>query len=213
MKTPELVEALSSDLPPIGPHAVEARLARGIGVGAAVSFLAMWMWLGFRPDLSSAAMTADYWMKFAYTLALAVFAFWAIDRLARPARTAGLPSLGLALVVAVLFAIAIAQLMASPPGARHHLMMGSSASVCPWRIAALSLPIFVGTFWSLRALAPTRLVLAGAIAGLGSGALGAWVYAFHCDESAMPFVAIFYTLAMVLMGAVGAALARRILRW
>lgn len=85
--------------------------------------------------------------------------------------------------------------------------------VCPWRIALLSLPVFVGTLWSLRALAPTRLVLSGAVAGFASGALGAWIYAFHCDESAAPFVLIFYTLGISAVGAAGAALATRILRW
>jgi len=85
--------------------------------------------------------------------------------------------------------------------------------VCPWLIVAVSLPIFAGTFWSLRALAPTRPVFAGAVAGFASGALGAWVYAFHCDESAAPFVLVFYTLGIAALSASGALIARRLLRW
>ena len=69
--------------------------------------------------------------------------------------------------------------------------------------SSLSLPICAGTLWSLRALAPTHLIVAGAVAGFASGALGAWIYAFHCDESAMPFVLIFYTLGIALVGATG----------
>ncbi len=99
--------------------------------------------------------------------------------------------------------MAATQLMDAAPAARTHLIMGSSADVCPWRIIVLSLPICAGTLWSLRALAPTRLIVAGAVAGFGSGALGAWIYAFHCDESAMPFVFIFYTLGIALVGALG----------
>jgi hypothetical protein len=43
--------------------------------------------------------------------------------------------------------------------------------------------------------------------------LGAWIYAFHCDESAAPFVLVFYTLGIAALSALGALIARRLLRW
>jgi hypothetical protein len=46
-----------------------------------------------------------------------------------------------------------------------------------------------------------------------AGAAGAWVYAFHCDESAAPFVAIWYTLGIALVGALGGMLGQWLLRW
>jgi hypothetical protein len=99
------------------------------------------------------------------------------------------------------------------PDARMHLMMGSSANVCPWRIIVLSLPILVGALWGMRGLAPVHLVRAGLAAGVLAGAAGAFVYAFHCDESAAPFVAIFYTLGIAAAGVIGAVLGRFALRW
>ncbi|MGB8366583.1 MAG: NrsF family protein [Rhizomicrobium sp.] len=213
MKTDELIDSLSRDVPPVTRHAVFSRLAGGIGAGAVLSFLAMWTWLGIRPDLASAAATSPYWIKFSYTLALALFGLWTTERLSRPAASCATPAFGALIALGILFAMAAAQLMGAAPAARAHLIMGSSADVCSWRIIILSLPICAGTLWSLRALAPTRLIVAGAVAGFGSGALGAWIYAFHCDESAMPFVFIFYTLGIALVGALGAVLARRILRW
>jgi hypothetical protein len=104
-------------------------------------------------------------------------------------------------------------MMHTEPSARMHLLMGHSAMVCPWLIVALSLPIFAGTFWSLQPLAPTRPVFAGAVAGFASGALGAWIYAFRCDETAAPFLLVFFTFGMAVVGLAGALVARRLLRW
>ena len=44
------------------------------------------------------------------------------------------------------------------------------------------LPVFVATLWAMKGLAPTRLALAGAAAGLLAGAVGAVVYTLHCPE-------------------------------
>ena len=86
MKTDELIADLSTTLAPVPRHWVWLRLAQGAGAGALVSFVVLWAWLGFRPDLGHAVDTSMYWMKFFYTLSLALFAFWATERLARPAR-------------------------------------------------------------------------------------------------------------------------------
>ncbi len=57
------------------------------------------------------------------------------------------------------------------------------------------------------------MTLAGAVAGVLAGAIGTFVYAFHCNESAMPFVAIWYTLGIAAVGVLGALLGRVTLRW
>jgi hypothetical protein len=65
----------------------------------------------------------------------------------------------------------------------------------------------------LRQLAPTRLRLAGAGAGLLAGALGATVYGLHCPETGAAFVATWYSLGVATWAAIGAALGPRLLRW
>ncbi len=213
MKTDDVIDDLTRDLAPVPRHALSLRLALGVGIGAAVSAIVMVVWLGIRPDLMQAAATRAYWMKFFYTALLAIFAFWTTGRLARPGSRADWAFAGIGGVFLILLAMAAMRLMHAPPDARMPLIMGHSSHVCPWLIAVLSLPIFVGAIWSLRGLAPTRLILTGVIAGLASGALGAWIYAFHCDESAAPFVLTFYTLGIALLGMAGAAIARPLLRW
>lgn len=213
MKTDDLIADLSETLTPVPRHAVLWRLVQGTGAGALVSFLILWAWLGFRPDLAQAVDTSMYWVKFFYTLSLALFAFWATERLARPSSKAGWPLFGVAFVILALTFLSGMRMMHTPADERMHVLMGHSSHVCPFLIAILSVPIFIGTFWSLRALAPTRTVLAGAVAGFASGALGAWIYAFRCDETTAPFLLVFFTLGMALVGLAGAAIARRVLRW
>lgn len=213
MKTSELIASLSGDLKPVSRFTLFWRLSGAVILGAVLSFLMMWAWLGFRPDLAAAVYTPAYWLKFLYTLALACLAYATTARLARPATRADGPALGLLAVIAILVLVAGAQTILTPPAERLALMMGHSSRVCPWRIAIVSLPIFVTTFGGVRALAPTRLMLAGAAAGLAAGALGAWIYAFHCDETSAPFLLVFYTAGIMLVGAVGGLFGKLLLRW
>ena len=213
MKTDDLIAALSQDLDPAPPRMVGSRIALGLGLGAVASVALMVLWLGVRADLMPAMMTGPFWMKFAYAFFVAVFGFGLIDRLARPDGEGGIFGPMILVPLAVMIALAVWQLIGLNHAERMVLMMGSSAQVCARNIVILSLPIFVGLFWSLRILAPTRLTLAGAVAGVLAGAAGTVIYEFHCTEFAAPFVAIWYTLGIAAVGLLGALLGRLLLRW
>jgi hypothetical protein len=213
MKTDDLISALATGLDPMPKRAMTSRLALGLGLGAVASAALMVLWLGVRPDLMPAMHTGPFWMKFAYTLSVAVLGFGLIDRLARPDGEGGIFGPLILAPLGVMIALAAWQLIGEPRAVRMHLMMGQSYQVCARNIVVLTLPIFIGLFWSLRALAPTRLTLTGGIAGVLAGATGTFIYAFHCTESAAPFVAIWYTLGIAACGLVGALLGRVLLRW
>ena len=213
MQTDELIGRLAADARPVRRGALPLRLAVALLAGVALSFAVMFPWLGLRPDLQAAAGTSAYWAKFAYALLLAAAGFWAAERLARPggrAKVQGMVMLVPFLAVAMLAAV---QLLAAPPARQMTLWFGASWSLCPWRIVVLSLPILAAVLWAVRGMAPTRLALAGLACGLTAGAAGAWVYGFHCDETAMPFLALWYTLGVAVTGALGALVARPVLRW
>ncbi len=213
MKTDALIDSLAERAAPVSAaHGVRI-LALGAGGGALVSAAVMMLWLGMRPDTAEAMATGAYWMKFFYTLLFACFGFWTIERLARPGTSSRRPMILEALPFAAIALLALVRLMQIPAQMRMPMAMGHSSHVCPWRIVILALPIFAGTFWSLRKLAPTRPMISGLAAGLGAGALGAFIYAFHCDESAAAFVALWYTLGIGLVGVAGALLGRFLLRW
>jgi hypothetical protein len=67
--------------------------------------------------------------------------------------------------------------------------------------------------WALRKGAPTRLKLSGAVAGIVAGGLGAADYALGCKSDTIPFIAIWYGLAIALCAAIGALFGPRLLRW
>jgi hypothetical protein len=62
-------------------------------------------------------------------------------------------------------------------------------------------------------MAPTRLRLAGAAAGLLAGGVAATVYGLHCQEMTAAFVVTWYSLGVAASVAVGALLGPRLLRW
>ncbi|PSD28791.1 hypothetical protein C7E18_00315 [Stenotrophomonas maltophilia] len=55
--------------------------------------------------------------------------------------------------------------------------------------------------------------MAGALCGLLAGALGALGYTVACVNDGAGFVTAWYSLAVLLIAALGSALGRRFLRW
>jgi len=213
VQTDDLIANLSSDARPAGWKSARMRLLWPLAIGAIASFAAMDLWLGIRPDLSHAMTTSAYWMKFAYTLGLAVVALLIVMRLARPGADAARRMKLLIIPVGTIAALTAFALARVPDGSREHLLFGASSAVCPWRIVALSLPLLAAAMAGMRRLAPTQLGLAGVAAGLLAGAAGAWIYAFHCDESAAPFVAVWYTFGIGAVAVLGGLLGKWLLRW
>lgn len=211
MKTATLIDLLARGAGP-APRAVAARrLVPAALAGVLLSAALALAVLG--PVPAAMFATPAPWLKLLYTGALAVAAGWLAARLARPVPRLQRPR---AAVLAVLGAMALLgglALLAAAPGERLVALMGHSALACPWNVAALSLPALAAALWALRGLAPTRPRAAGFAAGLLAGALGALGYALSCVESSPAFVAVWYTLGMLLAAALGAALGPRVLRW
>jgi hypothetical protein len=154
-----------------------------------------------------------FWMKFGYAALTGLVLAGVLTRLARPAVRLGVLALVAGAPLLAVTAMAVLRLVNAPPQMQHELLMGHSSSLCPWRILVIGLPPLVGAVWAVRGLAPTRLLPAGLVAGGCAGALGAAIYAFACSETSAPFLAIWYTLGMALVAAVGATAGSRLLRW
>jgi hypothetical protein len=213
MRTDELIDVLARDASPVARGTVRRSLMIAVGCAAAVSLAILLGWLGMRPDIHTAMRTMPFWMKATYTLALAASGFWLTYRLARPeGRTGRAWALPL-LVIAVLAGLSAIELAGTPRADWRALVMGHSWTLCPIRILAISAPVFALAMWALRRLAPTRLMLAGAAAGLLAGGVGATVYGLACDETAATFTLTWYTLAIGLSAGLGALLGRRLLAW
>lgn len=212
MKTDDLIRALSADgAAPV--RSLEARFATMIVPGfliAAALFLTI---LGPRPDAASAIGSMRFEFKFVVTLLLAACSALLVLRLARPAAALTPGALALASVPAILFMGVFAELILVPPSLWEARLVGANALVCMMSIPLFALPVLAAALCALRAGAPTRPGLAGIVAGLFAGGLGAALYAAHCPDDSPLFVATWYSLAIGIVAIVGGVLGRRILRW
>jgi hypothetical protein len=213
MNTDELVQMLARGLEPTPPGVAQRRWTLALAASVPVAACLMLITLGLRPDLLQVATLPMFWLKLALPLALCAGALRVAARLARPGATLGASAVWLVIPVAVIWSVAAFALLGAAPATRPALLFGETWQACPLYIASLSVPMLLATLWALRGLAPTRLRLAGAAAGLLSGAAAAGVYALHCPELAAPFIAVWYVLGMLLPAVVGALVGPRVLRW
>lgn len=213
MKTDDLVTLLAAGEGRVARHAAARRYAMAIAAGVVAATLLMLALLGVRPDLAAAAQLPMFWAKIGYVGSLAVASLLAVLRLSQPGAHLDRVLIALAVPVVAMWALAAYVLADAEPGERMGLMLGATWAVCPFLIAMLSAPMFAATLWAMRDLAPTRLPLAGAAAGLLSGTIGGLVYCLHCPEMAAPFIGTWYLIGMLIPAAVGALLGRRLLRW
>ncbi len=213
MKTDELISLLAATPDPVPTHVVERRFAIALAAGLPLTALLMLLTMGLRADLAQAVAQGAFWMKLAFTAFLALGALALTEQLSRPGAKVGFAWVLIAAPLLVVWLVAAASLITTLPEHRLGLVQGSSWGTCALNISVLSVPLFIVTFWCVKGLAPTRLTLTGAAAGLLSGALGALVYALHCTESAAPFLGIWYVLGIAIPTAIGATLGSRLLRW
>lgn len=213
MKTDDLITALAADFSPVDPTQADRRFFVKLAVGAMVALAAMLVFMGTRADLNTAAFSSMFWMKLLFPASLAVAALVALRRLSYPGMRLGRAPAAAALAVTLVWLIAGLVLLTAPAGERLALVLGETWIECPVSITLLSIPALGLAFWATRELAPTRLSLAGAAAGLFAGAVAALAYALHCPETQAPFLAVWYVLGMLIPTGAGALLGRRFLHW
>ena len=213
MRTDDLIAQLSDNLPVAPRHAAMKRLCRALAIGGLVAFGLLLAALGLRPDFVQASDTAPFWMKWMFTLSLMWASAVVVRRLGDPGTRVGLAWLGVGAPIAIVATMAVGELLAAPRAQCAGLILGQTSSRCVVAILALAIPVFVALLWAFKRLAPTRLRLTGAAAGVLSGSAGAAVYAFACPEVSAAFMITWYTAGILAAGGLGALLGPRALRW
>ncbi|HEX8009877.1 MAG TPA: DUF1109 domain-containing protein [Casimicrobiaceae bacterium] len=213
MKTDELVTLLATGAGAVESDAAARRYATALGWGAFGATLLMAIVLGVRPDIGAAARLPMFWIKLAFAASVAVGSLLAASRLSRPGARLGWVPGALAARVLALWLLAAWVLLGAPAPERADLVMGRTWKYCLVSIPMLLVPALVAMWWAMKGLAPTRLALAGAAAGLLAGAIGALVFALYCPEMAAPFIGVWYVAGMLIPAAVGALLGPLVLRW
>jgi hypothetical protein len=211
MKTDALIRALALDAArPVWPvgRIMGVALAAGCTAAGALFLLA----LRTRPDLSAAFSSSAFCLKLAVTTCLGVTAAAALGQVARPVgRNRALRGLALA---PLLLAVGVAAELAEwPVDSWAPRLLGRNAPHCLALIPLLSALPAVLLLWALKRTAPARPGLAGMVAGLTASGIGATLYALTCPDDSPLFVAVWYSIAVVIVSGVCFLIGRRWLRW
>lgn len=211
MRTEELIRALAADAArPAVPinRLLTAALVAGVALSAAL-FLAT---LHARPDVVAGAVTPAFCFKLIVTLALTVTSGVLLSEVARPLPRARSHRV-LVLAPVLLVGGVVFELLTVPASGWSARLIGHNASHCLSLVPLLSIAPVTCLLFALRRGAPARPGLAGAIAGLVSGGLGASLYALTCPDDSALFVATWYTIAIAAVTSVSALIGHRVLRW
>lgn len=213
MKTDELINALAADAaasePPIG-----RTIAVAVALGAIAAAAVFLMIAGVRADFGFVATHSwRFVLKFVFTLAVLIPALALVRRLARPDGDASSLWMWLALPAALMASAAGYELIDAGAASVSGIVFLPNWSKCLVLIPTLSITPLAAILYALKSGAPANPALAGAVGGLLSGAIGATLYASHCDADSPLFVAVWYPLGIAAMTALGALIGSRLLRW
>lgn len=177
---------------------------------AAVVFLVT---LGPRPDIAAAAQTPRFLFKFVVTITLAASAFGLVRSLSRPEESWRRAAPYLATAPTLIACAVIVELLVTPQDAWLARLIGTNSMVCLTYIPLIGIGPLAIFLVALRHGAPTRPVLAGAVAGLLAGGIAATLYASQCTDDSPLFVVAWYPIAIAGLAALGAAGANLFTRW
>lgn len=187
------------------------RLAEVGGAGALAGVLMILCWLDLRPDLAVAATQPFFWIKAGYPALVAVLAVASATFIAR-CRISGL------LALAGVAALGCAMLLAA--GVQARSMTGDAlatlhwpnGAICVGNILVIALPMLALVAAGLRDIDLEQPAFTGFACGLFCGGVAATVDGLHCWQETYAFVGPWFTLAMLLSGAIGAGAVKLLAR-
>lgn len=211
MKTDDLIRVLAADTRP--EAGLSGRMWLALVPALAVAVAALWLTLGFRPDLAHAFGNPVSLMRWVLTGALALVSMRIALVLARPEGRRVVRLWPLAVVAGAALALLIWAYATTPAEGRQMATLGKTIWTCLVAIPVLSVLPVGALFWALRRGATSAPALAGAAIGLAGSGAAAAVYATHCIEVSPLFFVTWYSLAIIGVTIVSAVIGSRILRW
>jgi len=216
MNTDRLIDILSVDPEPVDSGQLGKVLLLAIVAGGAAAVALMLATVGLRPDLQSTAHLEWLAVKLLFALSVIGAGVPLLSRSIRPGLEDETNWALIFLPFLTAIAVALAVLLIGEPQARGAMLRGAtsiSSARCLLCIVFFAALPLAAVIWAVRKGAPTRLKLCGGIAGIVAGGIGAAAYAFNCTSDTIPFIAIWYGMAITLCAFIGALLGPRVFRW
>jgi len=212
MRTDDLIKALDADA---RSKAMPLRSVWWVAAAAAavIAAVVFFLTIGPRPDIMVAMHTMRFLAKFVFTIVLAVTAFGLIRALSTPGASTARAAAWMAAAPVLVAVAVVLELFMVPEVMWGTRMVGTNMMICMGFIPLIGIGPLAIFLWVLRYGAPTRPVLAGAVAGLLAGGLSATFYAAHCFDDSPLFVATWYTIAIIVLAAIGGLGGRLFVRW
>jgi hypothetical protein len=213
VKTDDLIEIISTNVEAVDYREPQRLVLISAALGAVVALVAMVLVLGVRTDLSELRSWLFVAAKSTFAGAIIGISLANLTRIARPggehrvSLSLGLLPFGGALIAAT------ASLAIMPLSDWKAMIFGEYWLLCLVCIPLNAIVPFAGIIWAMRQLAPTNLTLAGAMAGRAAGGISAFVYALHCTDDSLPFIALWYSLTIAVCALLGGLVGQRLLRW
>ena len=211
MKTDELIRMMAEDAPV--KRGLTRQMASALLAGTGLSALLLLATVGIRPDMASAIETGRVMFKIGLTTLFAVLACRAVFEIGRPDATPRHRLRLLALPLITLIVGVVSELALVPGGEWMRRMTGGHPTFCLFFIPVLSLAPLMAFLLALKNAAPAKPGLAGAVAGASSAGLASALYAWHCPDDSPLFMAVWYSLAIVMVTVAGYFSGRRLLAW
>lgn len=213
MRTDQLIDILAS---------AQRRQPRGVPyvgmlaalvAGLAAALLLTTAILGIRPDLIAALTDPVVCLKLGFTVVVVLAAGIAARQMSLPGKASRGEAVILLLAFAALALWGVVDLAGRPVAEWAPCVFGRDWLTCLVAIPLLSLPAILAISVSMRRLAPTRLRLAGTFLGLAAGGAASFAFTLYCQDDAVPFFVVWYSLALGVSALLGRALGPRMLCW
>ena len=209
------IDMLSAELEAVNSGRLGKTLILSIVTGGAIAFALMLVTVGPRPNLESAAHIEWIAVKLLFALSVIGTGALLLNRSMRPGLedATNWPLVFFPFLAAL--AVALAVLLGQPQEWAEMLRGATTISSirCMLLIVFFAAIPMATALYALRQGAPTRLKLGGGIAGIVAGGIGAAAYAFNCTSDTIPFIAIWYSAAILICAVIGTQLGPRVLRW
>jgi hypothetical protein len=213
MKTDDLVALLSTNPGPVDRRSVARTLHVALAAGSIVALGIALAELGVRSDLLTARAFVFLLLKLAFTVGIVGVASIYLTRLASPGGERKTSTVLVAIPFGAIAVVSVISLGFAPSSHWDKMIAGDQWLECLLSIPIIAIVPFAAAIWAVRRAAPTNLARTGAFAGLIAGGVSAMVYALHCTDDSLPFVAVWYGGTIMLCTLAGAALGPRLLRW